>query len=438
VFLAPLLLLLFVSAFPRRAPGQTPEERLAFEAAVRTLESGFAEKAAADFAQFIQHFPQSPLAAQAILLEGRARSQAGQLDAAAEGLGRRIDGLGGLKDQAYYLLGDVNLRRERFDEAAQAFRRVAADTPESPLAFKAAFSEALAVFRAGKYAQASDLLSHESEHFSRHSARQPEHELIPGKLLLAEAQLRANRAAAAQVTLDALAKASLSPAQAWEHAWLVTSLGLTNRQLDAAVVSSSNLLALATSAQSADLIARSHAFKGDILRQAGRTREAFSALTNNLAAETPPEWRRDAVLAIVELPLNSPQVPPAIELLSRLTAGPPSDPTVTATRVVVAELQLQRHFEGPEPGSTNGLAEARQLLQSVLSNKPPARLEGRAWFNLGWAELARRDLAAATSAFEHASRLLAPSALQALAFFKLADCQQRPASTGWPLPTICG
>src|SRR5690606_9275802 len=97
-------LVLALTLFSEPVPAQTPEERIAFDAAVRAFNDGFAEKAADDLAAFLRDHPTSPLAAEATLLEARARAKTGQLEAAAGLLTSRLDSLTDLKDQALYLL----------------------------------------------------------------------------------------------------------------------------------------------------------------------------------------------------------------------------------------------------------------------------------------------------------------------------------------------
>ncbi len=409
------------------ALGQTPEERLAFDAAVRALESGFADKAAADLAEFVAGNPASPLVPQAILLEARSRAQIGQLDAAADLLVARLESLGPLKDQALYLLGDVNLRRNRFQEAEQAFRRLAAEFPESSLLLKAGFSQALALFRGGDPAAAASLLANPTNAFARAAAAAPNHETtIRGRLLLAEARWKTGDIPGAREALESLANRPLTPEQAWSRQWLQSSLFQAEGRVDAALTASSNLFSIATTIASADLLARSHVLRGDILGQAGRTAEAFAAYTNDLVAGVPSEWRRDALLAIAQLPLNTPQLDPAISLLRAMADRPEKDATTAAARIAVAELRLQQYFEASPGTGTNLLREAEALLNSALSNAPPRALEGRAWFNVGWTRLEDGTLASATESFARAAEHLETSSpLRSLAVFKLADCQQK-------------
>lgn len=408
------------------AAGDLPSaERLAFDAALRVLQDGFAEQAAADLNAFRQQFPASPLAPQAALLAAHAHTQVGQLDHAATLLAGLRGSLGELQVQADYLLGDVHLRRGNFPEAAGAFRQVTGQDPAPPLLLQAGFGEALALFRAGNYIQAAALLATPTQAFPRAAAAAPNDDLaLRGRLLLAEAQLRTGASEGALATLASLTNQPLTPTQAWEREWLLATVGLTNRQSDAALAASSNLLSLATATASRDLLARSRALRATVLQQAGRFAEAFTTLTNNLAEGTPDEWRRDAVLALARLPLAPPDIDPALRLLSALATSPEPnpDPTATAARVALAELRLQQYFATTPPVS-NALAEARLHLQTVLSNAPPPQLAGRAWLDLGWTSLASTELVQATDAFARAAATLEPSPIRALALFKLADCQ---------------
>lgn len=410
---------------------QTPEQQTAFDAAARSLRDGFAAKAAADFAAFRQQFPDSPLTPEAGLREARARAELNELEAAARLLSERVDTLGNLKDQGLHLLGDVQLRRGKFAEAAEAFGRLIRETPNSSLLLPASFGEAMARFQAGEFAQVTTLLATPTQAFAKAAAAAPNDDLAyRGQLLLADAQIRSGAAAAAQATLDALTNRPLTPVQAWDRTWLVASLALTNRQNPQALTLASNLVSLATTAASRELLARSHAMRGEVFQREGQTAEAFTALTNNLVDGVPAEWRRDALLGIADLPLSPAQLEPALRLLSALTNTPPADLVGAASRLAVAEVRLQQGFgeidTAPRPaGITNLLHEAEALLRGVSSNAPNPRLIGRAWYGLGWTDLVQGQLRDAAENFSRAVAALPPSRLKALALFKLADCQVR-------------
>ncbi|MBL9139882.1 MAG: tetratricopeptide repeat protein [Verrucomicrobiales bacterium] len=400
---------------------QTPAERIAFDAALRSFETGLSELAGRQFSEFIAANPSSPLVPQAILLEARARLAVGQLDAAAQGLASRLEALGPLKDEALYLIGDIELRRGRHPEAAQAFGRLTASTQDPGLLLKAAVAEALAWFRANQWRRVSDLLIGTTNAFTRASTARPNDETsVRGLLLLAETQLKLGEIQPARATLTALTNRPLTATQAWEQTWLQTSLLLTNREVDAALMSASNLTASVAAAASRDLLARSRLLQGEAFRIADRPVDALTVLTNNLAESTPIEWRQDAMLAIAALPLLGPQMEPAVQSIASMTAGPPTNLATIAARITLAELRLQQHY-GPPPPPTNAVAEARQHLLVVVSNSPSATLTARAWFDLGWCELAEGRQQPATDAFARAAEGLQPSPLHALALFKWAD-----------------
>ena len=412
--------------FPARfSHSQAPAERTAFDAAVRSLQAGFAEKAAADFAAFRTQNPTSPLVPDAVLFEARSRIELGQLDPATRLLQERLESIGSLKDQALHTLGEIQLRRFDFHAAASAFHRLILETPNSELILKASFGEALAWFRAGAYSNTVALLSGPTNAFTLAAAAKPADELsVRGLLLLAEAQIRAGDTKVAGESLARLTNRPLSPVQSWEQRYLVTSLLLTNRESNEAVASSSNLLSLATAAASPALRARSFVALAEALTQAGRTSEAFDALTNNLSETTLPEWRRDAILALAQMPLDPSRIDVAIRLFQPLTQSTSNDLASAASRLAVAELRLQQHFSGAAPTTnTLHLTEARVLLSHVATNAPSPIVAGRAWYGLGWCELAIDQVQPALAAFQQAAQLLPVSTAQALALFKWADCQ---------------
>jgi TolA-binding protein len=420
--LSRLLTALFLAfAFPSAA--QSPAERIAFDAAVRSLQSGFAEKAATDLATFRAQNPTSSLVPDAVLLEARARTELGQLDAAIRLLEERLESIGSLKDQALHFLGEIQLRRSDFAAAAKAFHRLIRETPNSSLLLKASFGEALARFRSGDYAATAALLSVPTNAFPIAATAQPNDELaVRGSLLLAEAHLRAGNATTAAASLDSLTNRPLTPVQAWERQFLVTSLLLTNQQAPRAIEASSNLLVLAQAAASRDLVARSHSTRADALLRASKNAEAFNTLTNNLSDATPAEWRRDALLSLSQIPLAPPQIDTAITLFSAISGRASNDLAAAAARVAVAELRLQQHFAAPTtPPVSNSIAEARLLLSGVLSNAPSPTVAGRAWYGLGWCNLVADQPGPALQAFQQAAQLLPPSTAQALAHFKLGD-----------------
>lgn len=419
----PILLSALWLSLVAPASAQSPAERIAFDAAVRSLQAGFAEKAATDLAAFRAQNPTSSLVPDAVLLEARARTDLGQLDTAIRLLEERLESIGSLKDQALHFLGEIHLRRSDFPAAAKSFHRLIRETPNSTLLLKASFGEALAQFRSGDYTTSAALLSGPTNAFSIAVAAQPNDELaVRGSLLLAESQLRGGHAKVAAESLERLTNRPLTPVQAWERQFLITSLLLTNQQAASAIQASSNLLVLANAAASRDLVARSHSTRADAFLRASRPTDAFGTLTNNLTDFTPAEWRRDALLSLSQIPLEPPQIDSAIVLFSALANRSSNDLATAAARVAIAELRLQQHFATPTtPPASNRIGEVRTLLSSVVSNAPSSTVAGRAWYGLGWCSLTTDQPGPALHAFQQAAQLLPHSTAQALALFKLGD-----------------
>jgi TolA-binding protein len=416
------------------AHAQAPAERLAYDAAVRALQSGFAEKAATDLAAFRAQNPTSALVPDAVLLEARARVELNQPEPAIALLQERLESIGSLKDQALHLIGETHLRRADFPAAAKAFHRLILETPNSPLVLQAGFGEALAHFRAGEFTTAASLLANPTNAFPTAATAQPNHELaVRGQLLLAEAHLRSTNTQAAAESLNLLTNRPLTPVQSWEREFLVTSLLLTNQQPEAATQAATRLVSLADAAASRDLLARSHTTLAETWLRANNPDAAFAALTNNLTDATPQEWRRDAILGLAQIPLAPPRLDAAATLFASLTntPAPPNDLAASAARVALAEIRLQQHFATPKPSAPSPrLEEARSLLAATATNTPSPLVAGRAWYGLGWCALVSDQPAAATPAFQQAANLLPTSTAQALALFKLGDAFL--ASTNYP------
>lgn len=140
-----LALALLPWSSPARAQQPPPPERIAFDAALRTLQTGFGAQAADQFAEFAARNPDSPLAAEAILIECRARADLGRLDAAAQRLTEQLERLGPLRDQGLHALGEIHLRRGDPQAAATAFDRLIRESPQSPLLLQAGLGQALAL-----------------------------------------------------------------------------------------------------------------------------------------------------------------------------------------------------------------------------------------------------------------------------------------------------
>lgn len=410
-----LLLLLPVSPLLRAQP---EPERLAFDAAVRAQQNGLPAQAARDFAAFLERFPDSSLAADAALLEARARSEAGDFAGAAARLEARLEAAGALKDQYLYSLGRARAGAGDTAGAVAAYERLLREFPASPLGLASVLAAAEARLRAGEAAAAAALLEAADGPYAAAVRERPDDPLtLRGRLLLGEALLRLARTDAARDTLEAARRPALPPPQAWERERLLVSLELTNRRPAAALELANHLLALA--ADSPALAARSRMIEATLLAQVGRPEAALAVLTHNLSATTPPAELADSALLLSALaPPAAPRAPLAA-LIEPLRGRFTNPPAADALAVSLAELVLR---PGGDPPPLDPPA-AAALLRPVATNEPPSPLAGRAWLGLGWAALAASDLPGAEAAFTAAAEALPPSPARAVALFKAADVQ---------------
>lgn len=413
VFILVLLLLL-----PSLLHAQSEPERLAFDAAARALQSGLPAQAARDFAAFLERFPDSSLAADAALLEARARSDTGDFAGAAARLAARLDAAGPLLDQYLYALGRARAGAGDTAGAVAAYEQLLREFPGSPLGLTSVLAAAEARLRAGEAAAAAALLEAPEGPLAAAVRERPDDPLVlRGQVLLGETLLRLARTDEARATLEAARRPALPEPLAWERERLLVSLELTNRHPAAALALATNLLGLA--ADSPALAARSRSIEATLLAQVGRAADALAVLTNNLSAATPPAELAESALLLSALAPPAAARAPLAALLAPLRERFSGPPAADALAVALAELALR-------PGDGTPLLDppaAAALLRPVATNEPPPPLAGRAWLGLGWAALAAGDLPGAEAAFTAAAEALPPSPAQAVARFKVADVQ---------------
>src|ERR1019366_7589692 len=177
--------------------------------------------------------------------------------------------------------------------------------------------------------------------------------VVQGQLLLSEAQLATKAYGAAEATLQPLANRLLSPRLAWQWLYLLCRIQRDDGRTDAALQSTTKLLAAATNAAQTNLLAESAAFQANLFERLGRTNEAIAAYQTNLAEGIPAERRRQALLKIIELSLAQDKLPQATQTLEKFLAQYPHSDLSELALLTLGELRL-RHYEagmGANPGT---------------------------------------------------------------------------------------
>src|ERR1700733_6377298 len=109
------------------------KEQRAYTAAVSAFQDAMWSRAETEFAQFVQKYPKSTNAPQAVLMQAQAEFKQGKLEPAIALLTSREAAAGNLADQYVYWIGEARFQNGDFSRAAEVFNSLAQNFPESPL-----------------------------------------------------------------------------------------------------------------------------------------------------------------------------------------------------------------------------------------------------------------------------------------------------------------
>lgn len=435
------LVLLMFSVLGGQPAGAQPEPAVgkAFQDAAGAFVDGYFERAERELAQFVAVHPQSPLVAEALLLQARAAMKLGKLPAAVSLLNSNLAHAGPLADQYHYRIGEAHMLGSNFLAAAAALAALARDFTNSTLLLEASHHEGLARFRLRDFARVVALLQNSEGAFQRASRARPTDELTArGRLLLADALLELGRFADAERAVAAIADRDLTPDLKWDRQYAVCRILLADRRLPEALTEATNLVSLALGTAKRTLQADAFAFVASILRQLERPNEAIQVLTNNLAGAAPADRRRFALLHIIEIEIARTNLAAAAQELGNFLSKHPEDAASDVALQTLGELQLRLYLSGsgtdgtnatliPLPTvlatATNRLQQAQVYFDRVISGFTNSPVRGMAFLNKGWCLWLDKKPADAAVAFRAALELLPPSEEAVVARFKLADAQ---------------
>lgn len=403
---------------------QTPETR-AYEAVVRAFEDGVFDLAEKDFAAFIETYPNSPRIAEATLYRARAALRQQQIKTATDLLTTNAARAGPLADQYQFWLAEAHRQSTNYQAAAEGFAKLVRDFPASPRLLEASYGEALARFKLQEWPRVIDLLRNTNSAFYQQAQRRPNDELvIRGQLLLAEALVENGNAADAEATLRLLANRELAPEFRWRAEYLRARTQFADRRPADALASSSNLVALAAATGQRQFTAESYALRGAILERLGDYPAAISAYENNVTENAPPEYRRQALLRIIELTLDENRIAEAAQKLENFFTQYPQDAASEVALLTLGELNLKRHLAtNAAAAPTNFLQIAMGHFERLLTNYPAGSLAGKAHLNRGWCLWLDGKIPEAQLAFIAATNKLQRSDEEDVAQFKIADTQ---------------
>lgn len=386
-----------------RVLGAEPAEQAAYDAALRSFLAGAFDRAAAEFGEFTNRFPNSTL----------------RPDAAR---------------RSVFARGEAEMERRENAAAAATFAAFQASFPAGDLSADAALREAAAWFAAGDLAKAAAALERPEGAFQKALAAQsPKGVLHHGLLLLAEIRLQQKDAEGARKAAGSAAPFVAGPADEWAGKRLELKAAESLGDREASLALAKTLRRLADDSGLAARRPESASLLGRMLFEANQPDQAATALEENLAPTVPTPWRTDALERLSEWWIRRGELGRAREQLEKALAATAEEASTPPIRIRLAQVLL-RQFQGlkgtnrPGPEGLSLLTTAASQLDRAVTNTVPAPLLGpwnlaRAW--CWWEESqageSRLSLSNAWAGFSNAVVLLPDSPDREVARFKAAD-----------------
>jgi TolA-binding protein len=418
-----LLILLALSSGGERSFAASAREDRAYAAAVTAFQDGMWGRAETEFAQFVQKYPKSDRAAEAVLLQAEAEFKQGKLRETIALLTARKAGAGDLADQYVYWIGEARFQGGDFSAAAKTFVSLTRDFPESSLRLRAVVEAAAAHAQTNEWPQLVSLLEETNSVFQRAVQMDPANELVArGSLLLAQAKFAQKDFAGAAAVLESLNPQTLKPQLDWQRAYLLHQVRLAAGDTNAALAVTTNLVQIALSEKDDVLQAEGLALRARVLEQLGQETNAIAAYQEILTMNAPLERQRQAILKMAALAVALNRFSDAEQSLEKFLTQFPGSPATDVALLTLGELHLKAyavsHFAG---AATNHLQEAQARFDQFLGAFTNSPLAGRVYLDRGWCLWLAGKFPESLDAFKAAARRLPPSEDLAVARFKIGD-----------------
>jgi len=415
-----LLAFFWLGGMVSRAEANTAAENRAFKEAKSAFEDTIWDRAERQFSAFVEKFPSSTLAIEAVLYRAQALFKLDRVGEAIPLLEESKVSAGSQTDRYLYWIGEAQLQRGSNAAAADAFADLARNYPTSVYRLEASVGEAEARTRLRDWPRVIELLANPAGIFYQAATNNPGNGLvIHGMFLSAQAGLERNDSAAAQVAVESLNGAVLDARQTWQRQQLLTRIALSAGRPEEADRLSTNLVLLAGLTSQPELTAESWALRGLIYERLGEVSKAIEAYGQNLSATTPVERQREALGKRAELHLSRGEVNEAMRELIAFLDRSTNTPAADVALLSLAELHLKQHLALSQ--ATNHLDQALLLLDRLVARSPDSPLLGQAQLNRGWCFWLSNQPALSRPAFAAAAARLEPSELLAVAQFKVGD-----------------
>ena len=421
-----------------------PEAEQAYQAALTSFQLKFFERAGKELAEFVEKFPSSPKVPEAILLQARSLFELKEFLAVVNLLNRRMDAAGPLKDHFLLWLAEAELSGQSYPSAAKRYQELLSTFTNSTVRLQASYGQAWAHFKMRDEARTIQLLSDPNGDFQRAAQASTNDALVvEGHLLLAEANSNKKEYRTAEQILTELAVRNPAPELDWRRQYLLSLNALADQRPEDALKTATNLVALASNTNLLNrpvLHANSLMLLADIQDDknpaaAIKTYGQITELNGIPASQT-----QQALLKIIDLLVSQNQFTNAVLRLQNLLSQTNQTTPVDLIYLTMGDLYLKQYFgpSGPTTTSqsrtnlalTNLLYRAKANYDLVISGPTNGIHLAKAHLNRAWCLWEEAMLTGAQNKFREsqaafqvaAERSIAPED-QAIAHFKLADCQ---------------
>ncbi len=422
-----IIILLLNLCVARSAFAVTGPETRAFNNAVQLFELKQFKQADEAFAKFSEEHPESTNKVQAILHQAQARFYQGDYANALLLLQKELPQAGAVAHEYQYWMGRSFFQSGNFRSAADAYAELNQKFPDSSHRLEVSYAEALAESKLTNWTRVIELLQTAGGRFDTETKAQPSSEYtVDGYLLLAEAFLKQSRFADGEKLIAQVASRTTTPETKWREKYLLCRIQLAANQLEAALQTSTNLLAAAQASGKPKFSAESILLRGEVLEKLHRLPEAILVYEQNAVEGTPPELRRQSFFKTVELNLALGEITNSTVRLEKFLEQNPADPALDFVNVTLGELRLKQFvaLTNLVPALvTNLFEQALARFNFVITNFPQSAQLGKAYLNRGWCFWIQENFGAAEADFLEATKRIPISEDQAVARFKLADCQ---------------
>lgn len=404
------------------------DARNLFRTASEAMADKAFERAAGEFNLFLQKFPNSPRLAEAAISLAETSFELKRYDEVLRTVELYQAKAASVADRMGYLKARAIWEKGQYAESAQAWRALAEGFPKSKFLPEALYWEALARYQLKDWSGLIAGLTETNQLFHKVAEADPANPFVlRGRLLLAEAQLEKKDVNGAEQVLAMLAEQVLPPEQSWQRLQLLVRVQRqAGRNPDAAQTAIA-LLAQARAIGRGDLIAESVALRAELLQSLKEYDAALEVWQTNLSDNTPPERRRQALFAVIDLSTAKGNTEQARAQLTEFLRANPTDPAHGLVRLTLGELAMKDFykFKSAQPPvlDTNLLQIAKVQFDAVLTNSAGSNITGRVYLGRGWYGWEMGAMEAAQNDFKLATESLPESNDQAIARFKWADIQ---------------